>query len=159
MKKNQNNALANEEAAASTTTPPVLPQAPVENPAEAVKKPKQFIVGTSEKGKAFIDELCKELQVKGKTGKLIDLPSHAAVDMLIEIATDYRFRTVEVSPAIEASEGVDAVEAVIETFDRFEEYALKYEQERNSDKPETAEDLQRTLEQIQAKLRALGLKA
>jgi len=104
----------------------------------------------SEKGKAFIDELCKELQVKGKTNKLIELPAHAAVDMLIEIATDFRFRSV----TTETEEG-----PVTETFDRFEEYALKFESERNSDKPETADELQRTLEQIKAKLAALGLKA
>ena len=136
MTKNQNNALVN-----ATATAP------------EVKKPKQFIVGTSEKGKAFIDDLCKELQVRGKTGKLIDLPSHAAVDMLIEIATDHRFRTVEITPE---SEGVDAV---TETFDRFEEYALRFESDRNSEKPQTAEELQAELAKIHAKLQALGLKA
>lgn len=141
--KNVNNALVNENTAA-TVIAPIVEVATVE------KKPKQFTIGGSEKGKAFIDQLCGELQIKGKTGKLIDLPSHVAVDMLIEIATDFRFRKVETE--------VDG-ELVSNTFDRFEEYALKYESERNSDKPETAEDLQRTLEQIQAKLRALGLKA
>ena len=163
MKRNSNNALSNETTAASTVTPPPLPATDTATVAtvEVVepKKPKQFIVGTSEKGKQFIDDLCKELQIKGKTGKLIDLPSHVAVDILIEIATDHRFHKVEATPAIEASEGVEAVEATYNTLDRFEELALKYEQDRRADKPETAEDLQRTLEQIQAKLRAMGLKA
>ena len=114
-----------------------------------VKKVNTTLVA-SEKGKSFIDELCKELQVKGKTDKLIDLPAHAAVDLLIEIATDFRFRSV----TTETETG-----PITETFDRFEEYALRFESERNSDKPETAEELQRSFEQIKAKLEAMGFKA
>ena len=146
MKKNENNALTNGTATVTNDAPVVTEAVAI----PVATKPKQFIVGTSEKGKAFIDELCKQLQVKGKTGKLIDLPSHAAVDCLIEIATDHRFRKVETEV-----EG----ELVTETYDRFEEFAKRFEAERNSEKPETAEDLQRTLAEIQAKLKALGLKA
>lgn len=150
--KKINNALVNETTAATATATLETPIVEaVATPTAA--KPKQFIVGASEKGKQFIYDLCKELKVKGKTGKLIELPSHAAIDMLLEIATDFRFHEVETSPA------GDGVEAVTEVMDRFEAYRAKYEQERNSERPQTKEELQAELARIQAKLQSLFSKA
>lgn len=145
--KKINNALVNENTAATATL-----EAPiVEAVATPEKKTKQNIVGASEKGKRLIDELCAELKIKGKPvngkpGKMIDLPSHAVVDMLLEIATDHRFYQVE-------------KDGEMQSLDRFEEFSLRYEQDRNQERPETLEELQAKMAAIQAKLKALGLKA
>lgn len=141
--KNIKNALVNEVTASAILDAPVTPEIVSIVP---VAKPKQFIVGTSEKAKTMIDEFCKELQVKGKTGKLIDLPSHAAVDMILEIATDFRFRQVEVN-------------GEIVSYDRFDDFRTKFESSRNQEKADTPEGLMAEMERIQAKLRAMGLKA
>ena len=144
--KNVKNALVNESTASAILDAPDAPDAPEIAATTPATKPKQFIVGTSERAKAMIDDLCKELQVKGKTGKLIDMPSHAAVEMILEIATDFRFRQVEVN-------------GELETLDRFEEFRAKFEAERNQEKPETPAELMAEMERIQSKLRAMGLKA
>jgi hypothetical protein len=135
------NALANEATATAILDAPDTVQA-VETTATA--KPRQFIVGTSEKAKMMIDELCKELQVKGKTGKLIDLPTHATVEMLLEIATDHRFHQVEVNDELA-------------TLDRFEEFRAKFEAERNQERVQTPAELMAEIEKLQARL--AGLKA
>jgi hypothetical protein len=137
--KNIKNALVNENTAALILDAPDTAQALVTTPAT---KPRQFIVGTSEKAKAMIDELCKELQVRGKTGKLIDLPSHAAVEMLLEIATDHRFHQVEVNDELL-------------TLDRFEEFRAKFEADRNQERVQTPAELMAEIEKLQARLAGL----
>lgn len=141
--KNVKNALVNEVTASFILDAPVAPEIASTTP---VVKPKQFIVGTSEKAKAMIDELCKELQVRGKTGKFIDMPSHATVEMILEIATDFRFRQVEVN-------------GEIQVFDRFDNFRAKFEAERNQETPETPAKLMAEIKLRQAKLRAMGLEA
>lgn len=140
--KNIKKALVNESTATAILDAPDALQAVAIVP---VSKPKQFMVGASEKTKGMIEELSRELQVKGKTGKLIDLPTHATLDMILEIATDYRFRT---------SEDVDGT---FQTFDRFEDFRVKFEIERNQERVQTPAEMIVELKKLQARMRAYGM--
>lgn len=138
--KNIKNALVNEVTAAILDAPEATQAVEI----APVAKPKQFMVGTSEKSKGLIEELCKELQVKGKTGKLIDLPSHAAIDMILEIATDFRFRQVEVNGEMVA-------------YDRFDDFRVKFEAERNQERVQTPAEMIAEMAKLQARMKAMGV--